>query len=479
MRRLLAILLLLAANQAFAQSGRYAEISSVSVDTMSERRVTIKWDVAEVVNGQSFAVYHWENNKWVLIVDSLPANMREYQDVKAHPFEHAERYAVSTSIAGDHNAPLSDAHQTVFLRSGDYDKCYNSLTLNWSAYVGTDVASYTVLGRKIGQPYSYFGSTADTTLTTTELEEGTDYNFMVVATLQNGLKSLSNIISYTTFKYIQVRRELVSIDTVFNHQGKIELRGQIDTATNINGYVIGGWDNYEGGIILVPNYTSNRFFLEFDNADDIYGIFIINCSGIIRVGNFSNVKPLAIEADADAETVQLDWNYSLIDIYENPKDDERFTVFCAVDDGAESIIATNLTDTIIKLNFNEIASEIAQIFYFRVESTDDDNRFSQSNTVCIQRRPDLWLPTAFTPNGDGLNDDFGPVVKSAQIVDFEFIVYDRYGGRVFVSSSPDNRWDGTHSGKQVAEGGYLYYLKAKLQNGQTIERKGSVNVVYP
>ena len=479
MRRLLAILLLSAANQAFAQSGRYAEISSVSVDTMGERRVTIKWDVAEVVNGQSFAVYHWENNKWVLIVDSLPANMREYQDVKAHPFEHAERYSVSTSIAGDHNAPLSDAHQTVFLRSGDYDKCYNSLTLNWSAYVGTDVASYTVLGRKIGQPYSYFGSTADTTLTTTELEEGTDYNFMVVATLQNGLKSLSNIISYTTFKYIQVRRELVSIDTVFNHQGKIELRGQIDTATNINGYVIGGWDNYEGGIILVPNYTSNRFILEFDNADDIYGIAIINCSGINLVWNFSDVKPLAIEADADAETVQLDWNYSLIDIYDNPKDDERFTVFCAVDDGAESIIATNLTDTIIKLNFNEIASEIAQNFYFRVESTDDDNRFSQSNTVCIQRRPDLWLPTAFTPNGDGLNDTFGPVVKSAQITDFELIVYDRYGGRVFVSSSPDNRWDGTHSGKQVAEGGYLYYLKAKLQNGQTIERKGSVNVVYP
>jgi len=479
MRRLLAILLLLAANQAFAQGGHYAEISSVSVDTMSERRVTIKWDVAEVVNGQSFAVYHWENDKWVLIVDSLPANMREYQDVKAHPFEHAERYAVSTSIAGDHNAPLSDAHQTVFLRSGDYDKCHNSLTLNWSAYVGTNVASYTVLGRKIGQPYSEFGSTADTTFATAELEEGTDYNFMVVATLQNGLKSLSNIISYTTFKYIQVRRELVSIDTVFNHQGKIELRGQIDTATNINGYVIGGWDNYEGGIILVPNYTSNRFILEFDNADDIYGISIINCSGIIRVWNFSDVKPLAIEADADAETVQLDWNYSLIDIYENPKDDERFTVFCAVDDGAESIIATNLTDTIIKLNFNEIASEIAQNFYFRVESTDDDNRFSQSNTVCIQRRPDLWLPTAFTPNGDGLNDTFGPVVKSAQITDFEFIVYDRYGGRVFVSSSPDNRWDGTHSGKQVAEGGYLYYLKAKLQNGQTIERKGSVNVVYP
>ena len=80
---------------------------------------------------------------------------------------------------------------------------------------------------------------------------------------------------------------------------------------------------------------------------------------------------------------------------------------------------------------------------------------------------------------ENVNKMFNAFRGYEEVNDFEFIVYDRYGGRVFVSSSPDNRWDGTHSGKQVAEGGYLYYLKAKLQNGQTIERKGSVNVVYP
>ena len=112
MRRLLAILLLLAANQAFAQSGRYAEISSVSVDTVNERRVTIKWDVAEVVNGQSFAVYHWENDKWVLIVDSLPANMREYQDVKAHQIGRARvrNRALCSFCCFVQRAGVSSAH---------------------------------------------------------------------------------------------------------------------------------------------------------------------------------------------------------------------------------------------------------------------------------------------------------------------------------------------------------------------------------
>lgn len=471
MRRLLAILLLLDANQAFAQSGRYAEISSVSIDTMSERRVTIKWDVAEVVNGQSFAVYHWENDKWVLVVDSLPANMREYQDVKAHPFEHAERYAVSTSIAGDHNAPLSDAHQTVFLRSGDYDKCYNSLTLNWSAYVGTDVASYTVLGRKIGQPYSYLGSTADTTLTTTELEEGTDYNFMIVATLQNGLESLSNIISYTTFKPKLPDQSLIGIDTIVNRQGAVELHCRIDIDADLQGYSIQQVsDGQKLSDSQITDFSQPTFIFNVDNAKAAYTLSALNYCGE-PIFTTSDVYPIVIEADADAESMRVKWNRSL-------SNSEQYTVFCSVDGDSETPVATDLTDTSIELNFNEIADDRAQNFCIRVEAADGP-RLSQSNTVCVERQADMWLPTAFTPNGDGLNDTFGPVVKSAQITDFEFIVYDRYGGRVFVSKSPDNRWDGTHNGKQVAEDGYLYYLKAKLQNGQTIERKGSVNVVYP
>ena len=470
MRRLSAILLLLAANQLFAQGGRYAEISSVSVDTTSQRRVTINWNVVEVVNGQAFAIYHWENDKWVLIVDSLPADMRSYQDVKAHPFEHAERYSISTSIPGNPNAPLSDWHQTVFLSSGDYDKCQQSLTLNWSAYVGTSVANYAVYGRKIGQPYREFGSTADTTFATDKLEEGTDYNFIIVANLQNGQKSLSNIISYTTFKYIWPDESLVSIDTLFNHQGKVELRGQVDPATNIKNYSIFGVADNNVLINEEIAYTSNRFVLEADYPDANYNLVGMNYCGV-GWGTYSHAQPLVIEADADAETVNLKWNISL-------SNNETYRVFCSVDGATENNVANDIAETEIELNFNDLADERAQNFCIRVEARDGE-RFSASNTVCVERKADLWLPTAFTPNGDGLNDTFGPVVKSAQITDFEFIVYDRYGGRVFVSTSPDNRWDGTHGGKHVAEGGYPYYMKAKLQNGQTIERKGSVNVVYP
>lgn len=407
-------------------------------------------------------------------MDEFSSVNRSFTDATSHPFDHSERYTISTTIPEPYgnDSPLNDKwHQTVFLQSGDYDKCRNSLTLNWSAYVGTSVANYTVYGRKIGQPYIEFGSTADTTFATGKLEEGTDYNFMVVANLQNGLKSLSNIISYTTFKPQLPDQSLIGIDTIVNRQGAVELHCRIDVDADLQGYSIQQFsDGQKLSDSQITDFSQLTFFFNADNAKAAYTLSALNYCGE-PIFTTSDVYPIVIEANANAESMQVQWNHSL-------SNSEQYTVFCSVDGGAGKIVATDLTDTSIELNFNEIADDRAQNFCIRVEAA-DGTRLSQSNMVCVERQADMWLPTAFTPNGDGLNDDFGPVVKSAQIVDFEFIVYDRYGGRVFVSSSPDNRWDGTHSGKQVAEGGYLYYLKAKLQNGQTIERKGSVNVVYP
>jgi gliding motility-associated-like protein len=293
---------------------------------------------------------------------------------------------------------------------------------------------------------------------------------MVVANLQNGQESLSNIISYTTFNPRQPDNSLVSIDTILNHQGAVELQCHIDTAADLLGYSVVQSSNDLLNDSLITDLSRQVFTFNADNTNAVYTLVARGfCSEPLFTAE--DVSPLVIEADADVESVQVNWNRSL-------SNSEAYSVFCSVDGAPETQVATDLTDTSIGLNFNDIADERAQNFCIRVEAS-YGRRLSASNTVCVERQADMWLPTAFTPNGDGLNDTFGPVVKSAQITDFEFIVYDRYGGRVYTSTSPDSRWDGTHSGKHVAEGGYLYYMKAKLQNGQTIERKGSVNVVYP
>jgi gliding motility-associated-like protein len=71
----------------------------------------------------------------------------------------------------------------------------------------------------------------------------------------------------------------------------------------------------------------------------------------------------------------------------------------------------------------------------------------------------FWLPDAFTPNGDGRNDLFGPVrTCPAHFHYFLFRIYNRWGQVVFESVSPDHKWDGSFAGQTQPMGTYTYTL---------------------
>jgi gliding motility-associated-like protein len=75
---------------------------------------------------------------------------------------------------------------------------------------------------------------------------------------------------------------------------------------------------------------------------------------------------------------------------------------------------------------------------------------------------DVFIPNAFTPDGDGLNDAFRPVTRGAR--SYHLIIFDRWGGLVFESNNPDEWWIGNVSGgSHYAESGaYTYWLKLRF-----------------
>jgi gliding motility-associated-like protein len=85
------------------------------------------------------------------------------------------------------------------------------------------------------------------------------------------------------------------------------------------------------------------------------------------------------------------------------------------------------------------------------------------------------MPTAFTPNNDGLNDYFG-VKKWGNISNFELNVYDRWGKLIFFTRNSSNDWDGTYRGQLQPTGTYVYQVKAKTLCG-TIYKKGTVTLI--
>ncbi|MCX7606616.1 MAG: gliding motility-associated C-terminal domain-containing protein, partial [Bacteroidia bacterium] len=101
-----------------------------------------------------------------------------------------------------------------------------------------------------------------------------------------------------------------------------------------------------------------------------------------------------------------------------------------------------------------------------------------STRGCIRvRDPYLYLPTAFSPNGDGINDLFE--IKNFGIKDPRVRIYDRWGVLVFDNQGDMSRhWDGTYEGKPVPEDAYTVLIEGKLPpSDKPFRRGGTVTVI--
>lgn len=87
-----------------------------------------------------------------------------------------------------------------------------------------------------------------------------------------------------------------------------------------------------------------------------------------------------------------------------------------------------------------------------------------------------YMPKAFTPNGDGLNDTYGISNPNAFQEFIALEIFDRWGARVFSTGSPFNRWDGTYQGEEVNPGMMLYRVRF-VCDGEETEQTGSFVVM--
>lgn len=97
--------------------------------------------------------------------------------------------------------------------------------------------------------------------------------------------------------------------------------------------------------------------------------------------------------------------------------------------------------------------------------------------VCEE--PYIFVPNTFTPNGDGLNDIF--YVRGNVITELYFVIYNRWGEKIFETNDQNTGWDGTFGGSQLPPDAYGYYLRYKcIGMGASDEyqfKKGNVTLI--
>lgn len=96
--------------------------------------------------------------------------------------------------------------------------------------------------------------------------------------------------------------------------------------------------------------------------------------------------------------------------------------------------------------------------------------------VWLFDQPDIFVPTAFTPNGDGANDLFIPVYVNISNIKY-FRIFDRWGKLIFETIDMGKGWDGTINGKRMPMDTYVFMVLGIDFKGNSIFRKGDVTLI--
>ncbi len=121
---------------------------------------------------------------------------------------------------------------------------------------------------------------------------------------------------------------------------------------------------------------------------------------------------------------------------------------------------------------NPVATLNDDVTYVLTASTTLGCATKDSIHLKVEKGPEIYAPTAFTPNGDGKNDRFKLItVGITQLTAFE--IYNRWGQKIYASLNVNDGWDGSVKSLLQPAGTYIWFAAATTINGITIKRKGS------
>lgn len=128
---------------------------------------------------------------------------------------------------------------------------------------------------------------------------------------------------------------------------------------------------------------------------------------------------------------------------------------------------------------NPIATPIENTTYFVIATDKNGCTVLDSITILVKTilcdEPEIFIPSAFSPNGDQQNDLFR--IRGNTIETMYLVIYDRWGEKVFETKDINTGWNGYYKGKLVPPDVYVYYVETTCFNKTEFRKKGNVTVI--
>ena len=189
---------------------------------------------------------------------------------------------------------------------------------------------------------------------------------------------------------------------------------------------------------------------------------------------------LSLTTACDQATNSLSW---LLEDDECADEITRYNLYYQSDTSSEFTLIEEYIDRSELSRVFTDSTNLAGCYYITaIDSIPYNNESLPSNIVCSDGCTPIYeLPNVFTPNNQGLNDIYTPILPFAFVTRIEITVFNRYGRIVFTTNDPMINWDGTYyeSGEPVSDGVYFYTIKiyyGSLSGETSEDRRGNIHI---
>ncbi|MDP4209341.1 MAG: gliding motility-associated C-terminal domain-containing protein [Bacteroidota bacterium] len=480
----------------FSQLPYIPDLTSVSVDPLTGK-VTMRWvpypSSAANIDGYIIMEYKGQGG----INDIFVANPNatsytfDYPDVtKGSVRFFVVSYKNSTSKPDPDRSTYKSIHRTIFTTLS-IDNCKSEITVSWTKYLGwgSSLSYYRVYLQQGGGFADVSGNltATDSSFVFKGAQGKQNYCFYVEAERNDGIKVTSNLACLQTDLPTLPSFIKSNLNMFISTSTKVDLLFDLDFSSPLRKYQLLSSGSPNGPFIsdtIYSNIQSTPLLVINDIKTFAPRYFRLDALNSCNYGLMSSNLATAIVpiASLKPNAVNLEWNAYIG--WENGVD--YYRIMRAF--GSEPVqqvntvsgTLTEFTDDVSGLSGQNKTGNVC--YYVEAYSNADiagNIHSSRSAYACVDLSENVFVPNAFTPNGDGQNDEFKPSFAFIP-AQYHLIIYNRYGFQVFETSDPLKGWNGrTPGGNKAPEGSYVYFISFSSGEGKPIEKKGTLSLIYP
>ncbi|MFA7274879.1 MAG: gliding motility-associated C-terminal domain-containing protein [Crocinitomicaceae bacterium] len=444
-------------------------ITNVTIDTVTGD-VTINWNVNQQNDTYGYVVYLMDPAGFLIEIDTvwgqLNTSYTYTENTSTGPLTYsiaAFDHCFTSSVPPTHQTSAKAAvHKTVYL-SGVYDECGSVAALNWTAYFGWPVDHYDFYYTDHTAPWVTIPN-----LTSLQqlvvLPNTAIYSFVVKAYSADGKTSYSNLINLQATANAAPTINYILSASVINQQ--VNLKHLVDTAGNVSAIAF-EWLQKDGifqEVGRVNVVEPVNYFIHPDaNVEQLNyyrAVVIDSCGNKTIISDTVTTTVLTVLTDSINYINTLNWSPYIG--FDGPL--LYYDIYRSIDGVLDPIPLNTIGPA--TFTFEDVLGEeiVRHTLCYFVVANEGVNSYgyaetANSNVICGEYTPTVFIPNAFTPNG--FNPIFRPEYSYMKLPDFYMKIIDRWGQVIHETSDPVLGWNGTllNGSQQAPNDVYTYWIR--------------------